>query len=99
MRKTDNGGEAIEYDKNAIGVSESRDDKTLVGHLRAGISCLLTYFLKAAPENKLGVIIAGKRNGKLNLLSLQSKLLLHRTKHLQIFYQRNYIRRKKASKF
>ena len=66
--KTDNGGEAIEYDKNAIGVSESRDDKTLVGHLQAGISCLLKYFLKAAPENKLGVIIAGKRKREVKLV-------------------------------
>ena len=97
MCKTDTPEEATEYYKLAIGVFKSGNKETLVGHLPVEISCLLTYFLKAAPENKLDAIVAGNR--KLDLLPRRSKLFLQRTKHLQIFYQRSYRRRKKASKF
>ena len=44
------------------------------------ISCLLTYFLKAAPENKLDAIVGGKRKQKVGLVVL-AKLLLQKTKH------------------
>ena len=54
---------AIEFDKNAIIVFTSGDKETLVGHLPTEIFCLLTYFLKASPENenKLNVIVVRKR--------------------------------------
>ena len=59
--KTDTREKAMEYDKNAIGVFKSDDPETLVGHLPIEISCLLTYFLEASPENKLNAIVIGKR--------------------------------------
>ena len=34
------------------------------------ISCLLTYFLKAAPGNKIDAIVAGKRKKELGLAVL-----------------------------
>ena len=69
MCKIDTQEDAIEYDKNAICFFKS-DKETLVGHLRIEISCLLTHFLKAVPENKLDVIVAGKRRQDLDLMSL-----------------------------
>ena len=60
-----------------IGVFKSGDKETLVVHLpNREISCLLTYFLKAAPESNLNAMAPGKI----------SMLLLQRAKHLQIFY-------------
>ena len=58
----------MEYDKNAIGVFKSDDPETLVGHLPIEISCLLTYFLEASPENKLNVIVTGKRKREVGLV-------------------------------
>ena len=58
----------MEYDKNAIGVFKSDDPETLVGHLPIEISCLLTYFLEASPENKLNAIVIGKRKRKVGLV-------------------------------
>ena len=58
----------MEYDKNATGVFKSDDPETLVGHLPIEISCLLTYFLEASPENKLNAIVIGKRKRKVGLV-------------------------------
>ena len=58
----------MEYDKNAIGTFKSDDPETLVGHLPIEISCLLTYFLEASPENKLNAIVIGKRKRKVGLV-------------------------------
>ena len=58
----------MEYDKNAIGVFKSDDPETLVGHLPIEISCVLTYFLEASPENKLNAIIIGKREREVGLV-------------------------------
>ena len=66
MCKTDTLEEAIEYDKNAIGVFKSGDKETLVGHLP--VSSLLTTFLKAAPENNLDAIVARKRKRDVGLV-------------------------------
>ena len=68
--KTGTPEEAIEYDKNVIGVFKSGDKVTLAGHLPIEISCLLTYFLKAAPGNKIDAIVAGKRKMELGLAVL-----------------------------
>ena len=48
--KTDTQEEAVEYDEDHIGVFKSGDKETLVVHMPTEISCLLTYFLKAAPK-------------------------------------------------
>ena len=66
--RTDTREEAIEHDKNAIGVFKSGDKETLVGHLLIEISCLLTNFLKTAPENKLNAIVVGKRKREVGLI-------------------------------
>ena len=66
--KTDTREEAMEYDKNAIGVFKSDDPETLVGHLPIEISCLLTYFLEASLENKLNVTVIGKRRREVGLV-------------------------------
>ena len=66
--KTDTREEAMEYDKNAIGVFKSDDPETLVRHLPIEISCLLTYFLEASPENKLNAIVIGKRKREAGLV-------------------------------
>ena len=58
----------IECDKNAVGVFKSGDKETLVGHLPIEISCLLTYLLKATPENKLDKIVADKRKPEVRLV-------------------------------
>ena len=58
----------MEYDKNAIGLFKSDDPETLVGHLPIEISCLLTYFLEASPENKLNAIVIGKRKREVGLV-------------------------------
>ena len=70
MCKIDTQEDAIEYDKNAICFFKSDDKETLVGHLPIEISCLLTHFFKAVPENKLDVIAAGKRRQDLDIMSL-----------------------------
>ena len=48
--KADTREEAIESDKKAIVLFKSGDKETLAEHLPIEISCLLKYFLKAAPE-------------------------------------------------
>ena len=50
--KRDTREEAMEYDKNAIGVFKSDDPETLVEHLPIEISCLLIFLrslLKISP--------------------------------------------------
>ena len=66
--KTDTLEEAMEYNKNAIGVFKLDDPETLVGHLPVEISCLLTYLLEASPENKLNAIVIGKRKREVGLV-------------------------------
>ena len=83
--RTDTREEAIEHDKNAIGVFKSADKETLIGHLPIEISCLLTNFLKTAPENKLDASVVGKRKREVGLIVPESMLLLQRTRHSQIF--------------
>ena len=63
----------MEYDKNATGVFKSDNPETLVGHLPIEISCLLTYFLEASPENKLNAIVIGKRKRKVGLVAALTK--------------------------
>ena len=56
--------------------------------------------VKAAPENKLDAIVAGRENEKLDLVPQRSMMLLQWSKRLQIFSQRSYKRReKKGPKF
>ena len=66
--KTDTREEAMEYEKNAIGIFKSDDPETLVGHLPIEISCLLTHFFEASPENKLNAIVIGKRKREVGLV-------------------------------
>ena len=40
----------------------------MVEHLPIEISCLLTYFLEASPENKLNAIVIGKRKREVGLV-------------------------------
>ena len=71
--KADNRGEAIEYDKNAIGVFKTGDPETLVGHLPIELSCLLKYFLQASPENNLIAVVTGKRKREVGLVVPKEK--------------------------
>ena len=66
--KADNREEAIEYDKNTIGVCKTGDPETLVGHLPIELSCLLKYFLEASPENNLIAVVMGKRKREVGLV-------------------------------
>ena len=66
--KTDTREEAMEYYKKCHWCFKSDDPETLVGHLPIEISCLLTYFLEASPENKLNAIVIGKRKREFGLL-------------------------------
>ena len=58
----------MEYYKNLVGAFKSDDPETLVGHPPIEISCLLTYFLEASPENKLNAIVIGKRKWEVGLV-------------------------------
>ena len=68
----DKRGEAMEYDKNAIGVyrtpSES-EQKMLVGHVPIELSSLMNNFLKANDSNKLVAKVSGKRKREVGLSS------------------------------
>ena len=66
--KADNREEAIEYDKNAIGVFKTGDPEALVGHLPKELSCLLKYFLEASPGNNLIAVVTGKRKREVGLV-------------------------------
>ena len=66
--KAGNREEAIQYDKNAIGVFKTGDPETLVGHLTIELSCLLKYFLEASPENNLIAVVTGKRKREVGLV-------------------------------
>ena len=67
----DKRGEAMEYDKNAIGVyrtpSES-EQKMLVGHVPIELSSLMNNFLKANDSNKLVAKVSGKRKREVGLV-------------------------------
>ena len=67
----DKRGEAMEYDKNAIGVyrtpSES-EQKMLVGHVPIELSSLMNNFLKANDSNKLVAKVSGKRKREVSLV-------------------------------
>lgn len=60
--------EAIEYDKNALGVFCTNEKKTLVGHIPIELSSLMTYFLKAAHGNQLTAKVIGKRKREVGLV-------------------------------
>ena len=66
----DKRGEAMEYDKNAIGVyrtpSES-EQKMLVGHVPIELSSLMNNFLKANDSKKLVVKVSGKGKREVGL--------------------------------
>ena len=59
--KTDTREEATEYDKNVVVVLKSGEKETLFESLPIEISCLLTYFLKAARswkrKREVGLIV------------------------------------------
>ena len=64
-------GEAMGYDKNAIGVyrtlSES-EQKMLVGHVPIELSSLMNNFFKANYSNKLVTKVSGKRKREVGLV-------------------------------
>ena len=66
--KADNREEAIEYDKNPIGVFKTGDPETLLAHLPIELSCLIKYFLEASPENNLIAAVMGKRKREVGLV-------------------------------
>ena len=66
--KADDREEAIEYDKNAIGVFKTGDPETLVGHLPIELSCLLKYLLEASPEKNLIAVVTRKRKREVGLV-------------------------------
>ena len=80
-RKADNREEAIEYDKNAIGVFKTGE--TLIGHLPIELSCLLKYFLEASPENNLIAVVTEKRKREVGLVVPAKYVALTKNK---IFY-------------
>ena len=64
-------GEAMEYDKNAIGVYRTpseREQKMLVSHVPIALSRLMNKFLKANDSNKLVVKVSGKRKREVGLV-------------------------------
>ena len=71
----DKRGEAMEYDKNAIGVyrtpseSEQKNEKMLgMGYVPIELSSLLNNFLKANESNKLVAKVSGKRKREVGLV-------------------------------
>ena len=97
--KTDTREEAMEYDKNVIGVFKSDDPETLVGHLPIEISCLLTYFLEASPENKLNAIVIGKRKREVGLVVPAKCVALNKKQNICKYFSRKVTgKEKKTSK-
>ena len=63
--------EAIDYDKNAIGVYravEKNKERMLVGHVPIELSSLVNNFLKANKSNKLVAKVSGNRNREVGLV-------------------------------
>ena len=48
--------------------AKKKIDYLWFGHLPVEISCLLTYFLEASPENRLNAIVIGKRKREVGLV-------------------------------
>ena len=73
----DKRGEAMEYDRNAIGVyrtpSES-EQKMLVSHVPMEISSLMNNFLKGNDTNKLAAKLSGKRKREVGLVRCSSEI-------------------------
>ena len=60
--------EAELFDKHAVGVYRTKDEKKqLVGHVPMKLSKLLDYFLMVSNENKLTVTVSGKRKREVGL--------------------------------
>ena len=78
LRKADTWEKPIESDINAISVFKLDKKETLAEHLPIEIFCLLTYFLKASPENKLNAIIE-RENRKRNLSQRSVTLTKNKT--------------------
>lgn len=99
--KTDNREEAIEYDKNAIGVFKSVDEVTLlVGHLPIEISCLLTNFLNAAPDNNLEAFVVGKRKREVGLVVPAKYVAFTKSKKFgNILFDKLHEKKEKHSNF
>ena len=66
--KRDSREEALEYDRNAIGIFKSGQSEILVGHLPIELSCLFKYFLEASPDNKLSATVTAKRKREVGLV-------------------------------
>jgi len=61
--------EAELFDKHAVGVYRTKDEKKhLAGHVPMELSKLLDYFLMASNENKLIVTTSGKRKCEVGLI-------------------------------
>lgn len=66
--KKDDRNEALEYDVNAIGLYRTEGEKPLVGHIPIELSCLLTNFLQANPDNVIEAEVSGKRKREVGLI-------------------------------
>ena len=98
--KADNREEAIEYDKNAIGVFKTGDLETLVGHFPIELSCLLKYFLEASPENNLITVVTGKRKREVGLVVPAKYVALTKNKTFAKYFIRKINgKEKKTFKF
>ena len=67
----DKRGEAMEYDKNAIGVYRTQSEseqKMLVDHVLIELSSLMNNFLKANNSNKLVANVPRKRKREVGLV-------------------------------
>ena len=68
--KKDDRQEAIEFDKNAVGVynKTSTDDQLLVGHIPIELSRIMAGFLATSITNSLIVKPCGKRRREIGLI-------------------------------
>ena len=90
--RKDDREEAIQYDRNAIGVFQSTsNDKSeqLVGHIPIEISQLTNYFLEAATTNAIVAVVTGKRKREIGLV-IPAKYIAYteNQKHAQIFKEK-----------
>ena len=62
-------GEAVHYDKNALGVYiQFSANEQLVGHVPIELSTLLSYFLNASIDHQLTSVVTGKRMREIGLV-------------------------------
>ena len=66
--KRDSRDEALEYDRNAIGVFKPGNPEVLVGHLPIELSCLFKHFLETSAYNTLSAVVTGKRKREVGLV-------------------------------